>query len=149
MKRSVFLRGLLIVVAFSIYFSCSNAVDINNESAVLKDIQGAWTGYQMVGNAYRHFKLIVKNNSFEGWMQVADSEKEPSWAEIPDEKGALSLSSLQNDEEKRIKYRKFSLRCDGRCCGDKSVSVKALSELISYQEGKGLMLDGKVKMAKK
>lgn len=115
----------------------------------MKDIQGVWTGYQIMGKVYRHFKLIVKNNSFEGWMQISDSDKEPSWAEIPDEKGALTLSSLLNDEEKKLKYRKFSLRCDGRCCGDKSVSVKALSELISYQDGKGLMLDGKVKMVKK
>ncbi len=149
MKKSIFLRGLLLVIAFTFYFNCSNSVDITSENAVMKDMQGVWTGYQIVGKVYRHFKLIVKNNSFEGWMQISDSEKEPTWAETPHEKGALSLSSLLDDKEKKLKYRKFSLRCDGRCCGDKSASVKALTELISYQDGQGLMLDGNVKMVKK
>jgi hypothetical protein len=149
MKRLVFLRGLLLVIAFSFYFSCSNAVDINNESAVMKDIQGAWVGYQNIGKVYRHFKLRVSNNLFEGWIQTSDSQDEPTWAAIPDEKGTLTLSSLLTNEEKKLNYRKFSLRCDGRCCGDKSLSVKTLSDLITYQEGKGLLLDGKVKMMKK
>jgi hypothetical protein len=55
---------------------------------------------------------------------------------------------LLNDKEKNLKYRKFALTCAGRCCGDKSLSVKTLTDLITYQEGKGLLLDGKVKMNK-
>ena len=149
MKKSAFLLGVVFVITFSVFNSCSSSTDINNENAVMKDIEGAWTGYQIMGKVYRHFKLTVTNDSFEGWIQISDSEKEPIWAKIPDEKGFLTLSSLLTDKEKNLKYRKFALTCAGRCCGDKSLSVKTLTDLITYQEGKGLLLDGKVKMNKK
>jgi len=149
MEKSVLLRGLLFVMSFSFIIGCSNSVDINKESAVLKDIQGAWTGCRIMGKVYRHFKLTISKDAFEGWIQVSDSEKEPVWAKIPDEKGFLSLTSLLNDDKKNLKYRKFTLRCDGRCCGDKSLSIETISDIITYQEGKGLVLDGKVKMMKK
>ena len=149
MKKSACLGGVLFVVLFVFFFSCSRAVDIKNEEAVMKDIQGTWIGCQPIGKEHRHFKLSVENNSFEGWIQISDSQNEPSWAADTDEKGFLSLSSLLDDTDKNMKYRKFAFTCSGRCCGDKSFSVKTLAELITYQEGKGLILDGKVKMVKK
>ncbi len=145
MKKS----ACLILVLFAVFYSCVTSVDINNEEAVMKDIQGSWIGSQNIGKEYRHFKLKVENNLFEGWIQTSDSQNEPSWAADTDEKGFISLSSLLDDPDKNFKYRKFAFTCSGRCCGDKSFSVKTLAELITYQEGKGLILDGKAKMMKK
>jgi hypothetical protein len=149
MKIPVCLRGILFTVLFTVFFSFSNSVDINNEKAVMKDIQGTWVGCQNIGKVYRYFKLSVADNLFEGWMQTTDYPNEPIWEAVPDEKGIISLSSLINDPEKNFKYRKFSLTCPGRCCGDKSFSVVTLTKLITYLEGKGLMLEGKVEMIKK
>lgn len=143
------LSRVLLIAFFTLFINCSASVDINNEEAVMKDIQGTWVGCQTIGKVCRHFKLSVVNNLFEGWIQTSDSQKEPTWATDTDEKGIISLSSLLNDQEKNLKYRKFALTCTGRCCGDKSFSLKTLTELITYQEGKGLMLDGTVKMMKK
>lgn len=149
MRKPIRLHKVLFAIFFTVFFSCSASVDINNEEAVMKSIQGTWIGCQNIGKEYRHFKLSVANNSFEGWMQTSNSQKEPTWATDTDEKGIISLSSLINDQEKNLKYRKFALTCLGRCCGDKSFSLKTLTELISYQDGKGLMLDGTVKMMKR
>ena len=114
----------------------------------MKDIQGAWIGCQNIGKVYKHIKLSVANNMFEGWVQISDSKNEPIWVSVADEKGFISLSSLIDDTEQKIKYRKFAFTCSGRCCGDKSFSVKTLTELIAYQEGKGLMVDRAIKMVK-
>lgn len=149
MKKSFSLLSVLFVITFSVFNSCSTSVDINNEEAVLKDIQGTWIVCHDTGKAFRHIKLIVSDNLFEGWINISDSKNEPNWATIPDEKGFLTLSSLLSDKENKIIYRKFALTCAGRCCGDISLSIKTLTDLISYQEGKGLIVDGKVKMSKK
>jgi len=141
-------KGYWLVVLFFVFIGCSNSVDINNEEAVMKDIQGAWIGCQNIGKVYRHIKLSVTNNMFEGWVQISDSKNEPIWVSVADEKGFISLSSLIDDTEQKIKYRKFAFTCSGRCCGDKSFSVKTLTELIAYQEGKGLMVDRTIKMVK-
>ena len=142
------MRGYWLVGLFFVFLSCSNSADINNEEAVMNDIQGAWIGCQNIGNVYRHFKLNVANNRFEGWVRISDSQNEPIWASDADEKGFISLSSLIDDTEKKIKYRKFAFTCSGRCCGDKSFTVKTFAEMIAYQEGKGLMVDGKIRMRK-
>lgn len=141
-SRSVF------ILLLAVFVSCSKA-DINNEQAVMNAVQGTWIGYEITGAMYQHIKLRIAKDSFEGWVQTSDSQAEPEWTELPNEKGLISLSSVQEDPENTIKFRKFAFTCDGRCCGDKSLSLKALSSMISYVEGKGLTLDDKSKLAKK
>ena len=85
------MRGYWLVGLFFVFLSCSNSVDINNEEAVMNDIQGAWIGCQNIGNVYRHFKLNVENNRFEGWVRISDSKIEPIGASDADEKGFISL----------------------------------------------------------
>jgi hypothetical protein len=148
MKRSVYLKGVSLIIFIAVFISCST-IDINNEQAVMKDIQGAWIGYENTGNMYRHVKLSIDKDSFEGWVQTSDSQSEPIWTDLPGENGLISLSSLQEDPNGDLKFRKFAFTCSGRCCGDKSLSLQALSNLITYDEGKGLILGGKVKMTKK
>jgi len=98
---------------------------------------------------YQHFKLKIEKDTFEGWVQMSDTQTEPEWTELPNEKGLISLSSVQDDPENTVKFRKFAFTCDGRCCGDKSLSLKALSDMISYIEGKGLTMNGNSKLSKK
>lgn len=143
-----FISRTAFILLLAVFASCSTA-DINNEQAVMTDIQGTWIGYEITGAMYQHIKLRIVKDAFEGWVQTSDSQAEPEWAELPNEKGLISLSSIQEDPENTIKFRKFAFTCDGRCCGDKSLSLKALSGMISYVEGKGLTLSAKSKLVKK
>ena len=148
-KSSVYLGGTKIIIFIMFFLACSTATDINNEEAVMRDIQGDWIGYENIGNMYRHIKLSIDKGVFEAWVQMSDYQDEPTWADIPDEKGSISLNSLQKDTERNLRFRKFAFFCSGRCCGDKSFSIKVISDQISYVEGKGLTIDHKVKMFKK
>jgi hypothetical protein len=148
MIESNSLKGISLCIVLTILFACSSATDIENEKDVMSDLQGNWTGRENLGNMYRHMKLKIVNNLFEAWVQTSDSQNEPVWASIPDEKGAISLNSIQNDPESNLRFRKFSFTCAGRCCGDKSFSLKTISELISYDEGKGLTMAHKIGMLK-
>jgi hypothetical protein len=148
MKKTIYLKGVTLGIILTILFSCTRTADINNEKDVIKNIQGTWIAYENIGNMFRHIKLNIVNETFEAWMQTSDSKNEPIWAKLPDEKGSITLSSLQNDAEKKMKFRKFCFTCSGRCCGDKSSLIKDLSNLISYDESKGLTIDHKVEMLK-
>ena len=147
-KNLPFLSRAAFILLLAVVVSCSKA-DINNEQAVMNDVQGTWTGYEVTGAIYQHIKIRIVKDTFEGWVQTSDSQAEPEWAELPNENGLISLSSIQENAENTLKFRKFAFTCDGRCCGDKSLSLKALSGMISYVEGKGLTLNNKSKMVKK
>jgi hypothetical protein len=149
MKNAIQLKRVSLGIILTILFSCSTTTDISNEKNVIADIQGIWIGCENIGNMYRHVKLNLDNDMFEAWVQTSDSQNEPIWAKLPDEKGSITLNSLQKDPEKNIRFRKFAFTCSGRCCGDKSFSIKEISSLISYDEGKGLTMAHKIKMLKK
>ena len=129
--------GFFILIA--VITSCSR-VDINDEQAVMKDIQGTWIGYEYTGGIFRHIKVNIKENTFDGWLQTSDSDIEPSWTVLPTESGTFSLSSVLENSTKAGKFRKFSFVINGRCCGDNSLTAKTLSELIAYIDGKGLFI---------
>jgi hypothetical protein len=128
--------------------SCSR-VNINDEQAVLKDIQGTWTGCAKDGNLYNHIKLDISQDSFNGWLQTTDSEKAPTWDILPGESGTFSLSAVMDNPDNPSKMRKFTFSVAGRCCGDKSLTITALSKLLSYNEEKGLAVADKISMIKK
>jgi hypothetical protein len=149
MKKILTIPGIAAFIFLLIVLTSCSKTDINNDEAVMNELQGTWTGTEMTGDMYQHFKLKIEKDTFEGWVQMSDTPAEPEWTKLPNEKGLISLSSVQDDPETTIKFRKFAFTCDGRCCGDKSLSLQALSGMVSYVEGKGLTLSGKSKLSKK
>lgn len=149
MKNILNLSGIVAFILLAVVFTSCSKTDINNDEAVMNELQGTWIGTEMNGAMYQHFQLKIEKDTFEGWVQMSDTPAEPEWNEIPNEKGLISLSSVQDDPENTVKFRKFTFTCNGRCCGDKSLSLNALSDMISYVEGKGLTLSGKSKLLKK
>jgi len=141
------LSGIIFIVLVAIITSCSK-VNINDEKAVLMDIQGTWTGYENIGNIYRHIRLNISESSFDGWVQASDSASLDSWTDLPNESGTFSLSSVIEDPNEETRFRKFTFSVAGRCCGDKSLAIETLSKLLSYYDGKGLYIGGKVAMTK-
>jgi hypothetical protein len=138
MKTNV-LIGIGFFTLLVVITSCSR-VDINDEQAVMKDIQGTWIGCENIGGLFRHIKVNIKEYTFEGWIQTSDSDIEPSWTVLPTENGTFSLSSVMENSNEAGKFRKFSFVINGRCCGDNSLTAKTLSQLISYMDGKGLII---------
>lgn len=138
------LTGLILLCAV---FTSFSGVDINDEQAVFNDIQGTWTGCEYSGTFYRHIKISISDNSYDGWLQVSDTRDEPEWTVLPGEKGTISLSSVLESADAG-KYRRFKFQIQG-CCGDNSYTAKTLSDLINYMEGAGLYVAGKTAMTKK
>lgn len=149
MKKILTFPGIVAITLLLVVFTSCSKTDINNDEAVMNELQGTWIGTDMTGTMYQHIKLRIVKDAFEGWVQMSDTQAEPEWTELPNEKGLISLSSVQDDPEMTVKFRKFAFTCDGRCCGDKSLSLKALSEMISFVEGKGLTMNSKSKLSKK
>jgi hypothetical protein len=139
--KPVCIHGILLIMAMLMLTSCSG-VDINDEAAVIKDIQGTWTGYEIVGDTYRHIKVNFRDNTFEGWLQTSDSPAEPLWNVLPNENGNYSLGTVLEHPEDGGKYRSFNFVILKRCCGDNSITAKTLSKLITYQEIEGLRVNG-------
>lgn len=136
----------LILISMVTIVACSS-VDIEDESSVLKDIQGTWIGQEWTGNFYRHIKVTIKeNNRFEGWLQATDSIQEPVWTVLPGEIGSFSISSALKENAGPGKYRSFNFAMQGRCCTDNSLTAKTLSELITYHDKKGLCIRDSVPM---
>lgn len=142
----VLCKGLVALIV--VLCSCSG-VDINDDLAVLQDVQGTWIGYEKTGDLYRHVKLYISDNTFNGWLQTTESGEEPAWTVLPNENGTFSLSGVLDNAKGSGKCRKLSFFIRGRCCGDNSLTAKTLSGIITYEEGKGLQVDGILSMAKK
>jgi hypothetical protein len=128
---------VLIILLF--FISCSHT-DINNEKKVLDELQGSWTGIEKTDEMYTHVRLDISGDSFQCWLMITDSEKEPKWKLLPEEMGTFSLSSVYGDPNEPGKFRKLSLSVPGRCCGDKSASISTLSRLLRYSDKNGLQL---------
>jgi hypothetical protein len=133
------IKGIVFFTLIVVITSCSR-VDIDDEQAVMKDIQGTWIGREYIGGIFRHIKVNIKENTFEGWLQTSDSDIEPSWTVLPTESGIFSLSSVLENPKEAGKFRKFSFVINGRCCGDNSLTARTLSQLITYMDGKGLFI---------
>jgi hypothetical protein len=139
LMRTDFLKAIVFFTLVLVLTSCSR-VDINDEQAVMKDIQGTWTGTQYIDGIFRHIKVNIRENAFEGWLQTSDTDIEPSWSVLPTERGTFSISSVLENSNEAGKFRKFRFVINGRCCGDNSLTAETLSELVSYMDGKGLLI---------
>jgi hypothetical protein len=147
MKKGYLIK-ITLIASMAFLISCSG-VDIRNDAAVLKDIQGIWTGYEFIGGMYRHIKLKITENDFDGWIQTSDSVNEPTWTDLPGEIGTISISSVTEDPDIAGKFRRITFKIRGTCCGDNSSTAWTLSKLITYNDGKGLLLAGRTSMARK
>jgi len=142
MMKTRSLTGIGLFSAIVVLVSCSGN-DINNDQAVLKDMQGTWVGYDQTGDLYTHIKVYISENTFNGWIQMSDSGEEPFWSVLPNEKGTYSLSSVQENTDGPGKYRKLSFAILGRCCGDNSLTAKTLTKMIAYEDSRGLSIVGR------
>jgi len=143
--KTTYLKYAAIITIIAILTACSG-VDIDDDLAVMKDIQGTWVGDDLAGNFYRHIKVNITDNRFDGWLQISDSITEPAWTILPTETGTFSISSVQEKVSGTGKYRSFNFVILGRCCGDNSLTAKTLSEMITYENRKGLLVAGRVSM---
>jgi hypothetical protein len=134
-----FLKSIGFFALILVITSCSG-VDINDEQEVMNDIQGTWIGSEYIDGLFRHIKVNIKDNTFDGWLQTSHADIEPSWTVLPTESGIFSLSSVLDNPKDDRKFRKFSFVINGRCCGDNSPTAKTLSELIAYMDRKGLFI---------
>ena len=143
--KTTYIKDAAIITIIAILTACSG-VDIDDDLAVMKDIQGTWVGDELSGNFYRHIKVNITDNRFDGWLQTTDSITEPAWTILPTETGTFSISSVQEKVSGTGKYRSFNFVILGRCCGDNSLTAKTLSEMITYENRKGLLVAGRVSM---
>jgi len=146
--NSGYVKGILLTTAVAVLTACSG-IDIDDEIAVMNDIQGTWIGYELTGSTYRHIKVNITDNSFDGWLQISDSITEPAWTVLPTESGTFSLSSVLENASDAGKYRKFNFVILHRCCGDNSLTARTLSEMVTYDDGKGLYVAGRASMIRR
>ena len=145
---SVFVISFFLVLAAG---SLSTA-DINDEQAVTKAMQGTWVGNDHEGaslGVYTHYKLIVSGNNFMGWLMNAYTIDEPSWPSQPDETGTFSLSPVQGYTNSAGKFRNINFYKEGGGYGDNSLTARAFTNMIIYDESGGMYIVGWAPMTKK
>ncbi len=124
-------------------------VDIKDEKAVIKDMQGTWVGYDHESGIYTHYKLQISGTNFRGWLQTGYTDDEPSWNSQPDETGTFSLSPVQGYTNASGKYRNINFTKEGGGYGDNSLTARAFTNMIIYDDGGGLYVVGWASMNKK
>ena len=140
-----FLFGIVTLLLFG---NSRPAIDITDEQAVINSIQGEWIGYESIAGEYRHIKLKFSDDGYEGWLQTTGSTDNPEWAEMPNETGLFSMSAVQQYSNGAGKFRTIRFTILGSCCGDNSLTAWTLSQLIIYDEAKGLYIGGRQAMTK-
>ena len=140
MRRSFF--SFVTLTLMLLLYGAAPLVDISDEQAVIKDIQGVWVGNEHLSGSYRHVKLKFTEDGYEGWLETSESASEPEWAEQPGETGLFSLSSVLAYSNSNEKYRKIRFTILGSCCGDNSLTAWTLSNSITYNSTKGLVIGG-------
>jgi hypothetical protein len=124
-------------------------VDINDEEAVIKDMQGTWIGYDHESGIYTHYELQISGTNFKGWLQTAYTNSEPNWSSQPDETGTYTLSPVQGYTNSSSKYRNINFFKDGGGYGNNSLSARAFTKMIIYDDSDGLYVVGWASMSKK
>jgi hypothetical protein len=150
LHRNMLLGGLSVVLLLLIIFPIGNArsfskIDISDEQAVLKDMQGTWVGYDHEAGVYTHYKLYISGENFRGWISSGYTDDEPSWSSIPDVTGTFSLSPVQGYSNASGKYRNINFDDnDGNL-----LEARSLQNMIIYDDGQGLYVVGWASMSKK
>lgn len=140
----------IILIVIVLYFIGSIfKVDINDEQAVIKDMQGTWVGYDHEGGIYTHYKLQISGNDFKGWLQTEYTNSEPNWSSQPDETGTFTLSPVQGYTNTSGNYRNINFYKNGGGYGNNSLTARAFTNMIIYDDGGGLYVVGWASMSKK
>jgi len=140
----------IILIVIVLYFIGSIfKVDINDEKAVIKDMQGTWVGYDHEGGIYTHYKLQISGNDFKGWLQTEYTNSEPNWSSQPDETGTFTLSPVQGYTNTSGNYRNINFYKNGGGYGNNSLTARAFTNMIIYDDGGGLYVVGWASMSKK
>ncbi len=141
--------SVLVVIVFAILAIGSETVDIKDEAAVLEDMQGTWVGYDHAVGIYTHYKINISDKTFKGWMQTSNTSSEPSWSSKPDETGTFKLSPVQGYTNTSGNYRNINFSKSGGGYGNNSLTARALTNMIIYDEVSGLYVVGWASMSKK
>ncbi|MCY1719238.1 SHOCT domain-containing protein [Prolixibacteraceae bacterium Z1-6] len=137
----LFIGFIAIIVQVCSFF----AVDISDEKAVLKDMQGTWIGYDHEAGVYTHYKLNISGKNFRGWISSSYTDDEPSWSSKPDVSGTFKLSPVQGYSNASGKYRNINFDDnDGNL-----LEARSLQNMIIYDDGQGLYVVGWASMNKK
>ena len=124
-------------------------VDIDDEKAVLNKMQGTWVGYDRDGGIYSHYKLEISGSNFRGWMEPSYTNDEPNWKSRPDETGTFNLSPVQGYTNSSGKYRNINFYKQGGGFGNNSLTARAFTNSIIFDDGSGLYVVGWGRMKKK
>lgn len=150
MKIKFIKIGSSVVVAiFFILIAFGSGVDINDENAVIEDMQGTWGGNDHEGGVYTHYKLIISGTNFKGWMKSTYTDAEPDWSSQPDETGTFTLSPVQGYTNATGNYRNINFSMIGGGYGNNSLTARAFTNMIIYDESSGLYVAGWGRMSKK
>jgi hypothetical protein len=144
--------GSLAVISFFLLISIASSVetvDINDENAVQQDLQGTWVGYDHEGGIYTHYKLEISGTSFKGWMKAEYTSTEPEWGSQPDETGSFTLSPVQGYTNSAGNYRNINFTKSGGGYGNNSLTARAFTNMIIYDESSGLYVVSWAPMKKK
>lgn len=140
---------IILIVAILAFIGSFFKVDIKDEEAVTKDMQGTWVGYDHEGGIYTHYKLNISGNEFNGWIETSYTDDEPSWSSQPTETGTYSLSPVQGYTNSSGKYRNINFYKEGGGYGNNSLSARTFTKMIVYDDGSGLYVVGWAAMRKK
>ena len=150
MKNKTFrIMASLIITIFFLLIAFGSGVDIKDEVAVTKDMQGTWVGYDHEAGVYTHYKIQISGNNFKGWLQTAYTNDEPTWSNQPDETGTYTLSPVQGYTNSSGNYRNINFNKEGGGYGDNSLTARAFTNMIIYDDGGGLYVVGWASMTKK
>jgi hypothetical protein len=134
MKKVSRISIIAIITIITLISSCVN-VDINDENAVIKDMQGTWVGNSHDGIGefqYIHYKVVITGNKFKGWIEVARTSDEPKWINNPDVSGEWSLSEVLTFTNMDSRYRNIYFKEDNT---DNLLKARTLQNSIIYDGG--------------
>lgn len=148
-KDSLKIATSIVVTVFFLLIAFGSGVDIKDEAAVIKDMQGTWVGHDHEAGVYTHYKIHISGNNFKGWMQTAYTDDEPSWSSQPEETGTFNLSPVQGYTNSSGNYRNINFYKEGGGFGDNTLIARALTNSIIYDDVNGLYIAGWGSMVKK
>jgi len=128
---SIFVTSFFLIVAIG----SLSPVDLNDKNAVIKDMQGTWIGNSHDGIGefqYVHYKVIISDDKFKGWIQVARTSDEPNWNTTPDVSGKWSLSEVLTYTNSSSRYRNIYFEEDN---SDNLLKARTLQNMIVYDGG--------------
>lgn len=136
-----------IVTIVFLFMAFGSGVDINDENAVIEDMQGTWVGNDHEGGVYTHYKLIISGTNFKGWIKSTYTSDEPKWSSQPDETGTFTLSPVQGYTNASGNYRNINFYKNGGGYGNNSLTARSFTRMIIYDGG--LYVAGWGRMSKK